>query len=83
MLYMVEFRYGVQQRDNALRYVMQHGSIGYAGSATLRSAWVATHDHIAYALVEAQDEKELEQACDPMRQFGEFSFHEVYNLEQL
>ena len=83
MLYMVEFRYGVEQRDQALGYVMQHGTIGYAGNATLRSAWVATQDHIAYALVEAKDEDELEQACGPMREFGDFSFHEVYNLEQL
>lgn len=83
MLYMVELRYPVEQRDQALRYFLKHGTIGYDGKVTLTSAWVATQDHIAYAVVEAHDREELAKACAPLEQFGKVAVRPVTSVEQL
>ena len=83
MLYMIELRYPIEQRDKALRYFLQHGTVGYDGRVTLVAAWVATHDHIAYAVVEANEHDELTKACLPLEQFGEVTFRGVTSVDQL
>ena len=83
MLYMIELRYPVERRDQALRYFLQHGTIGYDGKVTLTGAWVATHDHVAYAVVETHDLDELTKACAPLEQFGEVIFRPVTSVDQL
>jgi hypothetical protein len=83
MLFMVELRYLSEQRDAALRYIWEHGSTRYEGRAVIQSVWVASQDRIAYAVVESDDEDELEKACSPMKQFGTLSHRHVMNLEQL
>lgn len=83
MLYMIELRYPIEMRDKALRYFLQHGTVGYDGKVTLTGAWVATQDRVAYAVVEAQDPDELTKACAPLTQFGDVSFRPVTSVDQL
>jgi hypothetical protein len=83
MFYMVELRYPVEHRDQALRYFLKHGTIGYDGKVSLAGAWVATQHHIAYAVVETQSPDELAKACAPLEQFGEVSFRPVTSVDQL
>ncbi len=83
MLYMIELRYPVEQRDQALRYFLQHGTIGYDGKVTLTGAWVATQDHVAYAVVASNDPDEMAKACAPLEKFGEVSFRPVTSVDQL
>ena len=83
MQYMVELRYPLEHRDEALKYFLQHGTIGYEGKVTLASAWVATQDRIAYAIVESGDLAELEKACAPLRAFGDVAFRSVTSVDQL
>lgn len=83
MLYMIELQYPLENRDDALRYFLQHGTVGYDGRVTLIGAWVATHERIAYAVVEAPDPDEISKACVPLEQFGEISFRPVTSVDQL
>ncbi len=83
MQYMVELKYPVEQRDEALKYFLQHGTIGYEGRVTLAEAWVATQDRVAYAIVESSELAELEKACAPLRAFGDVTFRPVTSVDQL
>jgi hypothetical protein len=83
MLYMVEFRYAREQRDEALEYFWKHGATHYEGNVTLEGAWVATQDLVAYAVVKAADENEMVKACAPLGQFGEVQYRLVTGVEEI
>ena len=83
MQYMVELKYPLENRDEALKYFLQHGTIGYEGKVTLAGAWVATQDRIAYAVVESGDLAEVEKACAPLKAFGDVTFRPVTSVDQL
>jgi hypothetical protein len=83
MLYMVELRYQPEQRERALQYFQQHGTTGYEGKVTLNGAWVATQERIAFAIVEAASQDEMNKACVPLREFGEVKFLAITSFDQL
>ena len=83
MLYMVQLHYSNEQRDAALRYFLEHGAIGYEGKVTLLDAWVATDQHVAYAIVKAERREEIDKACAPLEQFGEVKCNAVTSADQL
>lgn len=70
MLYMVELHYSHEHRDEALRYFLEHGATHYEGNITVQQAWVATADHVAYALVRTRNADEVDKAIKPLTQFG-------------
>jgi hypothetical protein len=83
MLYMVELTYSREQRDAALGYFWEHGLTGYESKVTVKGAWVATQDRIAYALVDAADPDEMSKACVSLEQFGEVSHRRVTSADQI
>jgi|GEM_PF-3774103 hypothetical protein len=83
MLFMVELTYSPQHRDEALRYVWEHGTTRYEGNIAILNVWVATEDHLAYALVESENAAELEKAYQPFLRFGTIRTRHVMNIEQL
>jgi len=62
MLYMVELHYSHEHRDDALKYFLEHGATHYEGNITVQNAWVATRDHVAYALVRTPSGDEVDKA---------------------
>ena len=83
MLYMVELHYTSEHRDAALRYFLDHGATHYEGKVALQQVWVATHDHIAYALVSSESDSEVEKACRPLNEFGEAQFRHVTSGDEI
>ena len=83
MLYMLEIRYTREQRDDALSYFWTHGTTHYEGKVTLKGAWVATHDQIAFAVVDAADEDEMVKAAAPLKQFGDVIFVKVTSIDEI
>ena len=83
MLYMVELRYAPENRPDALRYFWEHGSTNYEGNVTLKGAWVASQDLVAYALVDAADADEIAKACSPLERFGSVSQRQVTSIHQI
>ena len=83
MLYMIELQYSPEHRDAALRYFWEHGSTHYVGEMTVKGAWVATREFVAYALVNAADAGEVAQACAPLEQFGKVDYRHVTSVDQL
>lgn len=83
MHYMIVLRYTQQHREEALQYFWQHGATHYEGKVTLKHAWVATQDRIAYALVDAAQPDEIAKACEPLRDFGELEYRAVTDVEEL
>lgn len=83
MPYMIDLKYAPEHRDAALRYFWEHGATHYAGDVTLKGAWVATQDRVAYALVDAANADEVAKACAPLEQFGEVGFRHVTSVDQL
>ena len=83
MLYMIQLQYSQEHRDAALRYFWEHGSTHYAGDVTVKGAWVATRELIAYALVHAVDPDEVAKACAPLEQFGKVEYRHVTSVDQL
>jgi hypothetical protein len=81
MLYMVELRYSREHRDAALQYFWEHGATHYEGDVTLRGAWVATQDHVGYALVDAANADGIAAACKPLEQFGSVSYRQVSSVD--
>ena len=83
MLYMIEIHYTRQRRADMLEYFWQHGSTHYEGKVTIQGAWVATQDQFAYALVNADDDQEVEKACAPWREFGEVTIRQVTSSDEI
>lgn len=83
MLYMIDLQYRQEDRDAALRYFWEHGATHYEGEVTVKGAWVATHDLIAYALVHAAAPDEIAKACAPLGQFGKVEYRPVTSVDQL
>lgn len=83
MLYMVELKYNREHRQQALNYFWEHGTTFYEGKVVLKGLWVATHDQIAYALVESDDEEEIKKASAPLAAFGTFAYRQVFSSEQI
>lgn len=83
MLYMVEIRFDPEHRAQVLEYFWQHGTSNYVGKLTIQGAWVASHDKLAYALVDASNEDEVRQSCEPLKEFGEIVYREVTSSDEI
>ena len=83
MLFMVELHYELEHRDEALSYFWEHGSTHYFGHVVVESAWVASQERVAYAVVRADGREELSNACEPLERFGKCHIREVMNVHQL
>ncbi len=83
MLYMIEVHFKEQHRAAALEYFWQHGSTHYEGKVSVQGLWVASQDHIAYALVQSQDQGEVEKACAPLQEFGQVFARSVTSSDEL
>ena len=83
MLYMVQLEYPPEHRDAALRYFWAHGTTRYEGNVVVKDAWVATQDHVAYALVDAEDDDEITKASAPLEQFGTLAVQQVTSIDEI
>ena len=83
MMYMIELRYSQDQRDAALAYFFEHGATHYDAHVSVKDAWVATQDLIAYALVEGNDGEAVATACEPLKQFGDVCYRHVTSFEEM
>jgi hypothetical protein len=83
MQYMVEWSYTKDHRDAALAYFLEHGATHYEARVTVKDAWFATQDMIAYALVEGEDGEAVAEACASLEKFGEVSYRRVTSSEEL
>ena len=83
MLYMVELRYDKERRDEALGYLWEHGSTLYEAKVTVKDAWVATEDLIAYAVVDAADPEAIAKASKPLEEYGDVSYRHVNSVHEL
>ncbi len=83
MLYMIEIRYTHEHRTGMLEYFWQHGTTHYEGKVTIQGAWVATQEHVAYALVKSSDDQEVEKACAPLREFGDVTIRQVTSSDEI
>lgn len=83
MQFMIELRYTKNHRDAALAYFFEHGATHYEANVTVKDAWIATQDLIAYALVEGEDAEAVAEACAPLEEFGEVSYRRVTSSEEI
>ena len=83
MLYMVELQVSQEHRDAAMRYFWEHGSTHYEGMVTVKGAWVATSEHVAYVLVTLEDPARLESACEPLLRFGTVTTRHVTDVDEI
>ncbi|MDH3717620.1 MAG: hypothetical protein OES79_05805 [Planctomycetota bacterium] len=83
MLYMVELHYRPEQRDEALKYFQAHGLTHYEGGVSIKDAWVATRDHIAYVVASSNDAARLEQSCEPLSGFGTLTIRPVTDMDRI
>ncbi len=83
MLYMIELHYAPEHREAALRYFLDHGSTHYEGKVTLQNGWVATKDCVAYVLVRANGDEEVDKACVPLREFGKIYYRHVTSTDEI
>ncbi len=49
----------------------------------MKGAWVATHEKIGYALVESENDEEVEKACAPMKSIGEITYRRVTSSDEI
>ena len=83
MLYMVEFQYDEKHRNEALEYFWKHGTTNYEGKVVVKGAWVATQQHIGYALIESENDQEVEKACAPISGIGSIVFRQVTSTDEI
>ena len=83
MLFMIELRFKQEHRAEILDYFWKHGTSQYEGRITVKGAWVASQDKLAYALVESSGTDEVEKACLPLAEFGEISARQVTSTEEI
>lgn len=83
MHYMVELHYSPEHRDAALKYFLDHGATHYEGNISVESTWVATRDHVAYALVRTRNSNEVEKATKPLKKFGTIFFRHVTSTDEI
>ena len=83
MLHMIQLRYEPEHRKAALKFFWEHGSTHYEGHVEVKGVWVATHEGIAYALVEASSESDMQKASAPLAEFGEITIHSVTSADEI
>lgn len=83
MLYMIELRFNDQDRETAINYFWKHGTNNYEGKVSVKNLWVATQDHVAYALIVGRDAEEVDKACTPLAKFGEVTVRPVVSSDEL
>ena len=82
MLYMIQFRYRADERDNLREHCEQCGVTGYADGVTLRGAWVSASRH-GFMLFNADDEDCMQKVCSELSKHGEVSRLPVISIDQI
>jgi hypothetical protein len=80
---MAELRYDDEHRGEVLDYFWKHGVSNYEGKIVLKDAWVATHERIGYALIESENDQEVEKACAPLNRIGSITFRQVTSTDEI
>ncbi len=81
MLYMVTLKIHAGQRNKAIEEFEARGPNRTPGVA-FRGTWVATHDDVVYALIDARDEPAAEQACQAWSDFGDGKICPVVDIDK-
>jgi hypothetical protein len=83
MLFMIEMRFRQERRSEVLDYFWKHGTSQYEGRVTVKGAWVASADKLAYVLVESSGEEEVAKACAPLADLGEITARQVTSTDEI
>ena len=83
MRFMVELHYVSEHRDDARQYLWEHGLTHHDADVSVGGIWIATDDLVAYALVKADQESQVEKACAPLSAFGDTVIRRVTDAEEL